>query len=161
MIGFVRFRQHPSDACRVLCRHLSFDRFSLFVYDNGTREDQTTAALQSLVPNWRKIGHLADDAVAKLICGDAIDILLDLSGHTGGHRLLVFARQPAPMQVAMFAYPNTVGLDVMHYRITDSHADPPGATDHLYTEKLVRLSATAWTCTPPGDSPEWKSPKSR
>jgi predicted O-linked N-acetylglucosamine transferase (SPINDLY family) len=109
--------------------------------------------LQSLVPNWRKISHLSDDAAAKLIFDDGIDILIDLSGHTGGNRLLVFARQPAPMQVTMFAYPNTTGLAQMHYRITDADSDPPGPRDSLYTEKLIRLPRIAWACMPPISSP--------
>jgi predicted O-linked N-acetylglucosamine transferase (SPINDLY family) len=149
------FRQHPvGRVAEVLCRYLDPARFDLFVYDNGTRADQTTATLQSLVPNWRKIAPLPDDAAAKLMFDDAIDILVDLSGHTGGHRLLVFARQPAPIQVTMFAYPNTTGLETMQYRITDSDADPPGLTDALHTEKLLRLSRIAWACLPPSDSPK-------
>lgn len=149
------FRQHPvGRVAEVLCRYLDRARFTLFIYDNGTRADQTTATLQTLVPNWRKIGHLSDDAAAKLIFSDSIDILIDLSGHTGGHRLLVFARQPAPMQVTMFAYPNTTGLETMQYRITDADSDPPGVADSLYTEKLVRLSKTAWACMPPSDAPK-------
>ena len=149
------FRQHPvGRVAEVLCRYLDAERFALSVFDNGTRADQTTATLQSLVSNWRRIGHLSDEAAAKQIVDDGIDILVDLSGHTGGHRLLVFARQPAPMQVTMFAYPNTTGLATMQYRITDSDSDPPGVTDSLYTEKLVRLSKIAWACTPPSDSPK-------
>jgi len=148
------FRQHPvGRVAEVLCRYLDSARFDLFVYDNGTRADATTVTLQSLVSRWRKIAHLADDAAAKLIFDDQIDILVDLSGHTGGHRLLVFARQPAPLQITMFAYPNTTGLDTMQYRITDLDSDPPGMTEALHTEKLVRLHKIAWACAPPSDSP--------
>lgn len=149
------FRQHPvGRVAEVLARYLNRGHFEFYVYDNGTQSDQTTASLQSLVSNWRKIRHLSDDAAAKLIFEDGMDILVDLSGHTGGHRLLVFGRLPAPMQVSMFAYPNTTGLEAMHYRITDLHSDPPGRNDQHYTEKLVRLEKIAWACMPPLDAPE-------
>jgi predicted O-linked N-acetylglucosamine transferase (SPINDLY family) len=41
----------------------------------------------------------------------------------------------------------------MGYRITDSHADPPGQTEALHTEELVRLPEIAW-CYQPSPSPD-------
>src|SRR5262249_56434304 len=84
---------------------------------------------------------------------DRIDILVDLAGHTALNRMLVFARKPAPVQVAYFGYPNTTGLATMDYRITDAHADPPGLTEESYTEELIRLPEIAW-CYQPSASPE-------
>jgi predicted O-linked N-acetylglucosamine transferase (SPINDLY family) len=37
----------------------------------------------------------------------------------------------------------------MAYRITDAHADPPGQTEALHTEKLVRMPEVAWCYRPP------------
>ena len=64
---------------------------------------------------------------------------MDLSGHTGGNRLSAFARRPAPLQVTYLGYPNTTGMDVMDYRITDEVADPTSIADAFYAEKLIRL----------------------
>ena len=69
--------------------------------------------------------------VAELVRDDRIDILVDLAGHIGGNRLLVFARKPAPVQVTYLGYQNTTGMSAMDYRLTDEHADPPGTTETL------------------------------
>ena len=78
-----------------------------------------------------------------------IDILVDLSMHSSGHRLLVFARKPAPVQVTYLAYCSTTGLDTIDYRLTDPYLDPPGKGDEHYSEKSIRLPQTHW-CYEPG-----------
>ncbi len=100
------------------------------------------------------IVSLTDEPVAQMVRADGIDILVDLSGHTGGNRLLVFARKPAPIQVTYLAYPNTTGMNAIDYRFTDALADPPGMTDHLNAEKLWRLPACNWCFQPPDNAPE-------
>ncbi len=84
---------------------------------------------------------------------DAIDILVDLTGHIGSNRLPMFARRPAPIQVTYIGYQNTTGMSAMDYRLTDAHADPPGETDRYYTEKLVRLPRSFFCYRPPDDAP--------
>ena len=81
----------------------------------------------------------SDRRLSNAIRRDRIDILVDLAGHTEGHRLRVFAQRAAPVQVTYLGYPNTTGLEQMDYRITDTIADPPGLTRHLHTERLLRL----------------------
>jgi predicted O-linked N-acetylglucosamine transferase (SPINDLY family) len=103
---------------------------------------------------WRSIFGLGDEVVANLVRSDGIDILVDLSGHTGGNRLLVFARRPAPIQVTYLGYASTTGMTAMDYRLTDALADPPGMTDHLNVEKLWRLPVCAWCYEPPEDAPD-------
>ena len=82
-------------------------------------EDAVTARLKQSVDHWRNILPLDDDAAADLIEADGIDILVDLSSHTGGNRLLVFARKPAPIQVTWLGFSATTGMQAMDYRITD------------------------------------------
>lgn len=76
--------------------------------------------------------------LARQIQQDEIDILIDLSGHTSGHRLLTFAHHPAPVQVSWLGYADTSGLSRIHWRISDGHGDPAGA-EARYTEQLWRL----------------------
>ncbi len=62
-------------------------------------------------------------------------------------------RKPAPVQVSYLGYPATTGLPEIDYRLTDSLADPPGKTESLYTEKLLRLPVCNWCFSEPEDAP--------
>ena len=136
----------------VLAAH-DINKFELFCYYNKSRVDDATKRMQSAVANWRMTADMSDDELARMIQADAIDILVDLSGHTGLNRFLVFARKPAPIQVTWIGYPNTTGLSTMDYRITDAFADPIGATEALHTEKLVRMPECFSCFKPPSNAP--------
>jgi predicted O-linked N-acetylglucosamine transferase (SPINDLY family) len=103
---------------------------------------------------WRPIFGLSDHEVANLVAADEIDILVDLAGHSKGNRLGVFALQPAPTQVTWLGYPNTTGLKQIDFRLTDSFADPPGMTEHLYSERLIRLPRSFLCYEPAISTPE-------
>ena len=111
----------------------------VFCYSGVQQPDEVTARLQGMADEWRDLRGVGADAAARLIREDRIDILVDLAGHTGGGRPLIFARRPAPVQIAWLGYPNTTGLAQVQYRLTDEVADPPGAADRWHSEKLVRL----------------------
>jgi protein O-GlcNAc transferase len=131
------------------------DRSAVHVtcYANRIGRDATTNRLRVLSDEWRVIDGMNDDDALALIRNDEIDILVDLSGHTGRNRMPLFARRAAPIQVTYIGYPNTTGLATMDYRLTDAWADPVGLTDKLYTEELVRLDGGYLCYRPPVDSP--------
>ncbi|MBD3316319.1 MAG: tetratricopeptide repeat protein [Chitinivibrionales bacterium] len=114
------------------------EHFEIFCYANVARADEWTERFRKLAAKWRDIRGLSDERASRLIVGDRIDILVDLAGHTWGNRLDVFALKPAPVQVTYLGYPNTTGLPMVDYRLTDEWADPPGA-EAYFTETLVRL----------------------
>jgi predicted O-linked N-acetylglucosamine transferase (SPINDLY family) len=75
--------------------------------------------------------------------------------HVGNHRLLVFARKPAPVQITYLAYPGSTGLETMDYRLTDRFLDPPAAADDAgSSEEPVRLPHCFWCYTEPAEAPE-------
>jgi predicted O-linked N-acetylglucosamine transferase (SPINDLY family) len=121
----------------------------VFCYANVHREDAFTRRIKALADHWRSVPGLPDEGVAQLIREDRIDILVDLSGHTGGNRLRVFALRPAPVQVTHCGYPDTTGLAAIDYRLTDPYCDPPGQTERWHIEKVVRLPEAHWCYAPP------------
>jgi protein O-GlcNAc transferase len=121
----------------------------VFCYANVHLEDAFSRRIKTLADHWRSVPGLPDEGVAQLIREDRIDILVDLSGHTGGNRLRVFALRPAPVQVTHCGYADTTGLAAIDYRLTDPYCDPPGQTEHFHTEKVVRLPEAHWCFAPP------------
>ncbi len=148
------FRAHAVAAFiePVLANH-DRTRFVVTAYYNGFFEDEITHRIRGAVDQFVVVGNLTDAELAQRIRDDAIDILVDLSGHTAGNRLLAFARRAAPMQVTWLGYLNTTGLSEMDVRITDAWADPPGLTERWHTEELVRLPGSLWCYSPWPDSP--------
>ena len=155
-IGYVSadFKQHSVAYFLepVLAAH-DRQRFTTYCYSGVAQPDAVTTRLQGYGDRWRSTVGLPDPALAQLIRDDRIDILVDLSGHTAGNRLLAMARKPAPVQVTWLGYPDTTGLDAMDYRITDGIADPPGSADALHSESLVRLAQGFLCYRPDPESP--------
>lgn len=119
------------------------DQLLLYAYHNNPQHDDVTKRLQALIPRWRQVEHLSDPDLGQLIRDDGIDILIDLSGHTGKNRLLMFAGKPAPVQASWIGYPLTTGLQAMDYYLSDPFFSPPGKFDSQFTEKLLLLPACA------------------
>jgi predicted O-linked N-acetylglucosamine transferase (SPINDLY family) len=141
-IGYVSpdFRSHAvASFIEPVLAHHDQERFEIFAYYNHGQNDMVTQRLRKYCHHWRNIAAMSDEEVAELIREDEIDFLIDLAGHTGHNRLLVFARKPAPIQVTWLGYPDTTGLSTMDYRITDGFADPVDMTEDFHTEQLIRL----------------------
>ncbi|EEF22206.1 o-linked n-acetylglucosamine transferase, ogt, putative, partial [Ricinus communis] len=92
---------------------------------------------------WRMVSSVSDEALAETIRQDQIDVLIDLSGHTSGNRLLTFARKPAPVQASWLGYLNTTGLTSIDYYLADRALLPAGQFDQQFTEQLVQLPVNA------------------
>ena len=105
-------------------------QIELFAYANGTRTDAMTERLQRSIPNWRQVSALTDGQLAEEITNDGIDILVDLSGHSAGHRLGVFARKPAPIAVTWLGYFATTGLPTIDYVLANRWVIPEAEAAH-------------------------------
>jgi predicted O-linked N-acetylglucosamine transferase (SPINDLY family) len=146
-IGFVSgdFVCHPvSYFLSSILDHIDRDKFNVFCYSSKI------VKLQSRFENvkYTCVRNTSAEDVKKLIVADNVDILFDLSGHTGDNRVDVFALKPAPITVSYIGYPNTTGLKNMDYRITDNFCDNEHSSKY-YVEKLIALK-NCFLCYTPG-----------
>jgi predicted O-linked N-acetylglucosamine transferase (SPINDLY family) len=150
-VGYVSadFKKHPVAVfIEPVFKHYNRSRFEVHAWHSTTVHDDITESFRKMVDVWHEIAEMDDAAVAKSIKDARIDILIDLSGHTGGHRLPVFARKPAPIQATWLGYIGTTALKTMDYRICDNFSDPPGMTEIYHTEALARLPHSQWCHIP-------------
>lgn len=127
------------------------ERTEVFCYASG-KMDGWTERIRACEPVWKPIGSLGDAELARQIERDQIDILVDLSGHTAGNRLLVFARKPAPVQVSWLGYFNTTGMRAIDYLIVDPEIAPPGEPAP-FVEKALRIPGCYLTYAIPDYAP--------
>jgi predicted SAM-dependent methyltransferase len=160
-VGFVSgdLRRHSvSYFVEGLLRHLDRNLIETWVFYTYPGEDYRSAELKPFAHKWIPVHGTTDAHFAQHIRQSGIDILFDLSGHTGHGRLAVFALKAAPIQISWIGYPNTSGLKTMDYRISDAIADPPGIADNYCSETLLRLPGCFLCYTPPAEAPEVKEP---
>lgn len=148
------FREHPFARSiePLLAGHNRKD-FEVFCYSDVIRADRLTEHFRSSVDAWRDVAGVSDEALAQLVRRDGIDILVDPTGHMKGGRLRVFARKPAPVQVAYPGYVHTSGVRAIDYVLTDAWQDPPGITERFHTERIWRLGRSARFYQPSEGSP--------
>ncbi|MDR3474353.1 MAG: tetratricopeptide repeat protein [Devosia sp.] len=99
-------------------------QIELFAYATSKRVDAMTERLRASIPNWRQVTHMPDGELAQAITNDRIDILVDLSGHSSGQRLKLFARKPAPIAVTWLGYFATTGLSAIDYVLANRWVIP-------------------------------------
>lgn len=137
-----------------LLKHHDSRQVEVFCYSAVTQPDEMTSRLRNCAHVWREIGAINDQKCADLIRADQIDILIDLSLHTAGHRLLVLAQKPAPIQATYLAYCSTSGMQAIDWRISDPYMDGLESDLSVYSEKTLRLPHTFWCYEPGGATPD-------
>ena len=156
-IGWVSadFRWHVVSRCLLpLLGNFDRQRFTHICYASVANPDDMTDRLADAADVWRDILNIPDLEAAKIIRSDRIDILVDLSLHTAGNRLTLFALKPAPVQVTYLGYCGSTGLDTMDYRISDPYIDPPDADLSGYSEQTVRLPNSFLCYSPEAPPPD-------
>ncbi|MBR0290127.1 MAG: hypothetical protein IJQ82_14215 [Selenomonadaceae bacterium] len=119
-----------------LLNKLDKNLFKTYFYSSSKKSDVVTENLRHSAENWRDINNLTDEAAAKLIRDDEIDILFDMSGYTGGARLRVSAYCPASVQICGIGYMNSTGLDCFDYFLSDVYC---AGDENFFTEKVIKL----------------------
>lgn len=155
-IGYVSadFCQHTVGILiKEVLAHHNPEEVSVYCYSTGAVNDWVTQYIASHSV-FCEVAALSDEALAKQIEADQIDVLIDLSGHTGGSRLAAFAYRPAPVMISMLGYYATTGLPYLDGMLLDRwHVLENTPQD--FVEPIVLMSDTRWCFYPafPAPSP--------
>ncbi len=157
-IGFLSpdFRVHA-----VMCfaegilAQLDRRQFEVYAFHLYPKDDLVTERVKCHADHFIRMSDLGHDAQAECIRSHEIDILIDMTGHTGNNALLTMVRKPAPVQVTWLGFVATTGLSAIDYYLTDQVHNPPGV-DHLYSETLFRLTTPTGTYRALSRHPLWR-----
>lgn len=128
-----------------LLEHLDVAKVDLVLYDTSTRGGTSPATRSHSL---RRVAWLDEGRLERVVRGDRLDMLMELSGISLQHRLALMHLKPAPIGLTYIGYPNTTGVRAVDWRIVDSITDPPGA-ESFTTERLARLDPCFLCYTPP------------
>jgi predicted O-linked N-acetylglucosamine transferase (SPINDLY family) len=154
-VGYVSsdFKHHSAALTFMpMLRHHDHQQFEIMAYSSWPLRDSITEQCQASVDVWVDASRLSDDELADRIARDQVDVLVDLSGHSSGNRLGVFAHKPAPVQVSACGNVTGTGLPTMDYLL----ADPiiiPAAARHLFAEQIHDLPCVITIDSPPDVKP--------
>ena len=150
-IGYISpdFREHAlANFLLPLLENYDAENFSVTCYSTG-KKDFVTEKLKALQVGWRDLIGKEPLTAARLIDGDNVDILVDLSGHSQDSCLPILAHKPAPVQICALGYTASTGLNTVDYFLSDKICSPERNFADTFTEKILRLD-TCCFCYAPG-----------
>lgn len=140
-IGFVSadLNNHPVGYfLEQLISCLDKKHFEWVAFSVRQKPDSLTARLKPHFNEWFAIDDYDDEAAARFIHDQEIDILIDLSGHTAYNRLDIFGWRPAPVQASWLGYFATTGIRQMDYIIGDPYVTPVDEQSD-FTETIIQM----------------------
>ncbi len=147
------FRDHPVGYfLQTVLKELDATQLSIFLYSNryeSPASSDTASALRQSAEQWRNVHAMSDAALAQQIRDDGIHVLVDLSGHTLGNRLPMFALKPAPVSVSWLGYFATTAVPAIDYVLVDEISVQKEHSAQ-FSERVWRLPRTRLCFSPPG-----------
>jgi len=144
---------HPvSMFLRPLIAHWPHHKMELGFYSSVKRPDESTSWFEERADFWCDILSMTDEKAAQRIAQDGVDVLIDLSGHTGDSRIKVLAYRPAARQMGWLGYFDTTGMQSVQYLLADAVCVTP-QMEHLFTEKVLRMPDDFACFEPPAQAP--------
>ncbi|HBK05423.1 MAG TPA: acetylglucosamine transferase [Acetobacteraceae bacterium] len=141
-------------------------RFEIYGYcaspdDGSAIRDRVIAAFDHFV----SVRSLSDEAAARLIREDEIDLLIDLNGLTSGGRLQILRWKPAPVQATYLGFIGPVPVPELDHLLCDNFVVPvtqaglyqpaPLAIEGIYqandSKRIVDAAALRADCGLPED----------
>lgn len=119
----------------------------LYAYANTHTFDELSTRIRPAFKQWEHVVLWSDAALSQRIANDGIDILIDLSGHSAGNRLTLFASRSAPVHISWLGYFSTTGVACMDFVLADPHCVPQHEAG-FFTERVLHLPHTRYCFTP-------------
>jgi predicted O-linked N-acetylglucosamine transferase (SPINDLY family) len=154
-VGFVSgdLRRHPVGYfARRLFDALDPARVAILCFSTAAEADDRTELLKRNATAWHDVVQHDEEALERLVRREEVDVLIDLSGHTGRNRLPLFQKRPAPLAMTWAGWCGTTGAGGIDYLIADGRQVPP----HLewgYSERIARLPDGYIVYDPPDYAP--------
>ncbi|PIW30321.1 MAG: hypothetical protein COW30_02595 [Rhodospirillales bacterium CG15_BIG_FIL_POST_REV_8_21_14_020_66_15] len=121
-VGYVTNAGSDADFVSLLMPLLEFhdrSRFSVHLYQQTEGRSTYTQQLKNLADTERKLWELDDETASVIVCGDEIDILVDLCVPGRGTRSTLFAMAPSIIQVGMYGANRGVKMPGITHVISD------------------------------------------
>ncbi len=128
------------------------DRFEVWLLSTAPGGDQLTEAMRAHADHWEDVSALDAEALTRFIRGLGVQVLVDLNGYTGGHRLAVFSARAAPVQVSWLGYEGSTQLEGMDVFLGDPQTTPP-ENEGCFSERVLRLPFDFACYSPPDYAP--------
>lgn len=126
-------------------------------YSNGPATDRVHPVFWENSDEFSNVSNLSDRELSDRIRADRIDILVDMTGHMDGNRLVSYAPKPAPIIVSWVGIGLATGVEVIDYFLADEYRVPSDTTDK-YREKVVHLPDTGMPWSAPKSAPDIAPP---
>jgi predicted O-linked N-acetylglucosamine transferase (SPINDLY family) len=129
------FLHHPV-AAQIAQLIENHDRSRFEVFGISTGNDDGSTQRKRLMRAFDQFCDVKDRhprAIAELIRGLEIDLLVDLNGHTQGDNFETMSHRPAPVQATWLGYAGTTGAPFIDYLIADRIVAP---NSRAFSEKL-------------------------
>jgi predicted O-linked N-acetylglucosamine transferase (SPINDLY family) len=134
------FREHPVSLLMAdLIECHDRNAFEIYGFSFGINtNDAMRKRLEKSFDKFLDVRDSSDLDIARLAREHAIDIAVDLGGHTKGSRPQIFAHRAAPVQINYLGYPGSMGTEHMDYLIADSITVEPQDYEN-FSEKIIFL----------------------
>jgi len=120
-----------------LLEHYDRDQFAVYAYTYRPMSGLEIDRIGALARDWRCLEGVGDQAAARMIRDDEIDILVCLLNHTGDESMTMYTYRPAPILVSFHGLQST-GVEAMDYWLTDRVLHPAD-TRERFGETLAFL----------------------
>jgi predicted O-linked N-acetylglucosamine transferase (SPINDLY family) len=139
----------------ILRRH-NRDRFKVTAYVPGNPGPDLPGAVDEII----SVRDVDDAAFVPTVRSNGTHVLVELNGHSPGHRFAAMGARCAPVQVSYFNNIGTSGVAQVDYLFGDAISIPP-RDDGFYTEQVYRLPRCFFCATyDPAELPPVEPPPS-